>query len=361
MSEAMLWIGLDVAKKSFVAALDFPQIEGCCSKASVCDLPTSQFNNTLAGVEKFLLWMDAKILQCYAEYALSKQLEKNAPIPFTIGARVLMESTGVYSRNTEGFLLELRPSLRPMIINAALIASFRNSLNLRNKTDQLDAQAIARFGTDRNPEFKVSSRKIYAELCELCRIRDTYKTQQTALKNLQETVQEPMMKRMNTNMIKSFEKNVEALKRQIKKFIDEHNELRQEIAILESMPGIGLISAATLIAELGSFKEYATRNKIAAMAGMNPINTFSGTSVRRSKLSKQGSPLARKYLYLIAMHAVNKIPEVKNFHDRLIAKGKKPMTAQCACMRKILLILRAMVNENRRFTKDFRDLPAMNP
>jgi len=124
---------------------------------------------------------------------------------------------------------------------------------------------------------------------------------------------------------------------------------------MDSMPGIGVISAATLVAELGSFKDYSTRNKLAAMAGMNPLLCHSGSSIRKSKLSKQGAPLVRKYLYLAAMSAVNRVHELKTFHDRLIAKGKKPMTAQCACMRKILLILRSMVIENRPYQQNFRE------
>lgn len=337
MSTKIFWIGLDVAKRDFVAALDFPGGKEFSDKRSVADLPSKEFENSEVGCKKFLKWLDKEVAGIESE------------VSFEIELRVVMESTGIYSRNLEGFILEQRPALQPSIVNAALTAAFRNSLNLKNKTDDIDAKAIARYGTERNPESSQSSQKSYSELCELCRLRDFYTVQSTSMRNMHETLQSPMLKRMNTDTQKKLERKIDDLEREIKKYVREHEELRREVEILDSMPGIGIINATMLLAELGSLKDYSTRNKLAAMAGMNPINSFSGSSIRRSKLSKQGPPLARKYLFLVAMHAVNKIPELKNFHDRLIAKGKKPMTAQCACMRKILLILRAMVIENRLF------------
>lgn len=348
-----IWIGLDVSKKEFVACTDFPPVDGFHEKKNVEGLSTQTFENSKIGVSKFLRYLDSQSISFENAYRSKFALEEKAELPFSLEPRVLMESTGPYSRNLEGFFLESRPSLRPVIVNAALIASFRTSLNLKNKTDQLDAKAIARYGTERTPEFKIISRKIYAALCELCRFRDFYTVHTTALRNLQGTISEPMLKRMNTATLKHYEKKIDDLERQIKKFIREHEELRREVEIMDSMPGIGVISAATLVAELGSFKDYSTRNKLAAMAGMNPLLCHSGSSIRKSKLSKQGSPLVRKYLYLAAMSAVNRVPELKTFHNRLIAKGKKPMTAQCACMRKILLILRSMVIENRPYQQNF--------
>jgi len=352
MNPKIIWIGLDVAKRDFVAALDFPVIEGIFDKLPVSNLSTKEFENSEAGSKKLLKWIDEKVQVFDSSYRQKCSYSEEAELPFQIELRVLMESTGIYSRNLEGYLLEQRPTVQPTIINASLTAAFRNSLNLKNKTDDLDAKAIARFGSERNPIPSSGSKKSYSQLCELCRLRDFYTVQETALGNMHESLQSPTLKRMNTTVRKSYTRKIEDLEREIKKFVQEHEELRREVEILDSMPGIGLINATMLLAELGSLKDYPTRNKLVAMAGMNPLNNFSGSSVRRSKLSKQGPPLVRKSLFLIAMHAVNKVPELRSFHDRLVASGKKPMTAQCACMRKILLILRTMVMEDRFFCEE---------
>ena len=343
MEKKDIWIGTDVGKKNCVAAVDFPTAGSSFSRRKVADLPAFEFENSLVGVKKMLRWID-RLTKEYCQ-------ENNIPANI-VEHHFLMESTGCYSRQLEGFILETRPTLKPIIENAALIHSYRKSLNLKNETDFLDAKGIAYYGSDRQPEYRQKNPEIYRTLAEMCRLRELYVTQLGALQNFYESLQMPMLKRMNTATIKMLNSKIDDLTREIQKFVREHEELRQQAEIMVSMPGIAILSASITLAEIGPLRDFSNRNQIGAFCGLNPKQKISGTSIHRSKLSKAGSSLARKILYLDSTQAVKIDPYLAEFYHRLIVNGKSPKTAKCACMRKMLTILRAMVAANRRYTPE---------
>lgn len=344
MSKKTIWIGVDVGKSFCVAAIDMPGIEGRCPRCKVTELPSFEFDNTLSGLKKMLRWAD-KLCKAY--------LTQNELAEDTVELRLIMESTGIYSRNLERFILETRPELQPVIENATILRSYRQSLNLKNETDFLDAKGIAYYGGDRQPEARQRSAVFYQTLAEMCRMRNFYSVQLTAYKNMHESLNEPMLKRMDTSVIQVLKTKIEELTSEIKKFVNEHEELRQQMNIMITMPGIAILSAAILLGELGSFKDFSSRNEIGAFCGLNPMRKDSGTSIRKSRLSKKGSALARKILYMNSTRAVQLDPYLKAFYDRLISNGKRPQTARCACMRKLLTILRSMVANNQPYNQQY--------
>ena len=93
--------------------------------------------------------------------------------------------------------------------------------------------------------------------------------------------------------------------------------------------------------------------ELSALSGLAPRIIESGSSVHSSYLSRRSSGRLRQILYLDSVPGVPKIPVLQEFHQRLIGKGKKKMTARCACMRKMLLILRSMVVHNTPFNGKF--------
>ncbi|MGN1366360.1 MAG: transposase [Victivallis vadensis] len=124
---------------------------------------------------------------------------------------------------------------------------------------------------------------------------------------------------------------------------------------MQTIPGVAAVSAYGFLAEQGTLKQYSSR-KLSLISGLTPRIVSSGTSVNHSCLSKRGSARVRQLLYLDCMTAVTRIPESNTQYRNLIAKGKAKMTARCACMRKLLLIIRAVVVQDRPY-RDFRKFP----
>ena len=155
------WVGLDVSKLTFDAAL--ASSEQRFPSTPVRALPWKSFPRTRQGVVTFLAWLD--------ERAPRRK------------ARVIMEATGQYSVELTTWLLAKRPTLRPAIENPKNTKAFIDSLNQRNKTDGLDARGLAFYGVERCPAPYEPLLKARQELRELNRYRDTLVAQRTALKN----------------------------------------------------------------------------------------------------------------------------------------------------------------------------------
>ena len=124
---------------------------------------------------------------------------------------------------------------------------------------------------------------------------------------------------------------------------------------MTTMPGVSFISAYSILAEIGSLKQY-TAKELSSLSGLAPRILESGSSVHSSYLSRRSSGRLRQILYLDSVPGVPKIPALQEFHQRLISKGKKKMTARCACMRKMLLMLRSMVIHNTPFNENFQEI-----
>lgn len=115
--------------------------------------------------------------------------------------------------------------------------------------------------------------------------------------------------------------------------------------LLQSVPGIGPVASATLIAELAELGRL-NRREIAALVGVAPMANDSGTTKGRRRI--QGGRFdVRRVLYMATLAAVRHNPSIKAFYERLVAAGKLPKVALVACMRKLLTILNAMVRDNK--------------
>ena len=145
---------------------------------------------------------------------------------------------------------------------------------------------------------------------------------------------------------------ISELEREIKHIVIEHEDIHFEVRILTSMPGVSFVSACAILAELGSLKQYDSR-QISAVSGLAPRRMSSGSSLNKSFMGRNGSKRLRQILYLDSIYAVAKVPLLSSMYDRLIAKGKSKMTARCACMRKLLIILRAMVVNNKPYEENY--------
>jgi len=324
-----VWVGVDVSKETFFAAVDVLDEDG--SKRPVNSLSANEFELTETGSGSFLKWLS----QSFAEYNFS----------------IVMESTGCYSKKLKGFLREKQNDLPISILNGRLSSNFVKSLGLPHKTDKSDAQALARFGTERSPKAALADDPDRESLKELSRERSALLKARAALANRSDSLFDAFTKEINDRAIAALSLQVKAIEKEMERCIKANAEMRHEAELMKTVPGVASTSAYGFLAELGSLKQYSSR-KLSSMSGLLPHIFISGTSVNKTCLSKRGSARVRQLLYLDCMTAVNKIPELNSQYQNLVSRGKTKMTARCACTRKLLLIVRAVVVEDRPYEKN---------
>ena len=328
--ERKFWCGIDISKDDMTAALD---MDGALP---VRKLPVRSFKRTLDGLQDMLEW-------CASQNAALSNLA------------VFMESTGVYSMEVLQWLRNRFPAIHVSVGNPRHVKHFIEGEHLGNKTDAMDARAIARMGTVQRPCATPPPPPEYLQLQALVRARNDLLTKMRSL----EVSMDAMLDKTSV-AYSAFGKTTKVMDREIAKIetaiddlVDRMPEIGRTVELMCTMPGIGRIAAVTIISELGPFSSDFPRSSFSAYTGLQPVRRQSGTSVNSTHLGKNGSPLLRKVLYMCSVHAVKKIPSLASFHSRLVAKGKSPISARCACMRKMLLILRSMVLNKREFQENY--------
>ena len=158
------------------------------------------------------------------------------------------------------------------------------------------------------------------------------------------------LKMASTAVEKDIGEHIEWLKRKLKS-VDSELERRIKASpvwrakedLLRSVPGIGPVVSRTLIGELPELGQL-NRQQIAALAGVAPLNRDSGT-LRGKRMVWGGRRSVRVALYMAALTASQRNPAIRVFYQRLRARGKPPKVALTACMRKLLVIVNAMVRD----------------
>jgi len=321
------WTGLDVSKKTFDAGFGragrkFPATE-------LCELPAASFARTLDGVASFLDWLDG--------------VTKDDDEPRQV--RVVMEATGAYSNELAVWLIAARPSLLPAIACPSHTSAFIKSLGVRNKTDRLEARGLAFYGLEREPAAYQPPSPQTAELRSLTRYRDSLVRHKTAAGNqaVERTVSKAVIK-MQTRRLRQLERDIKQIEEKMKQTVQSAPQLKHDIELLTSIYGVGFVVAAVIISELGDLRRFLKARQLTAFAGLSPRVYQSGTSVSgRPRMCKKGNPRIRHVLYLAALCAVRGNNNLQRTYRRLIEKGKKPMSAIGAVMRKLLTIMRAIL------------------
>ncbi len=332
-----VWAGLDVAKETFEAAL-YPPVEPGQMPRDIMSLSKKTFALTADGVRNFHQW--------------SFMVRDEAGIEGG-NMRIVMEATGRYSKELVRWLNEEMPFTMPAIEDPRAIKNFIRSLKLRNKTDEIDAGALARYGADRMPEPFEEMPEDYLYLRELTRQRSALKDQLTAAKaRLTEIGGFKILAKIQQGVVKAIELAVKKMELEIKRCVNDSEELRQSVEKASTVPGVALITSATVLGECGPLYRYTSR-QLGSYSGIAPQIRQSGTSVHGSKISKHGPARLRRALYMASLAAIEGNPNMKVFYNRLIAKGKKPMQARCAVMRKILILVRAVVVNGTEYDKNF--------
>ena len=312
-------IGIDIAKLKFDVAL---LVENNKYKHK-------SFSNTPSGFAEFLSWSQTFQLQ---------------------DIHFCMEATGIYYEALANYLYDQK--CKVSVVNPAQIAAFAQSSLSRVKTDKADAKLISRFCQSMNPSLftplPASKRQLQALVRRLESLTDL---KQQELNRLEVSL--PIVAPSINTILATLEAEIKAIKKTIQSHIDDDTDLRDQNKLLISIPGLGKVTSALLLAEI-PFERHTCAKSAVAFAGLNPKPHESGSSVRgKGRISKTGSSRLRAGLFMPAIVAFTHNPIISKFYQRLLAAGKSKMVAVVACMRKLLCLAFAILKSKKPFNAEF--------
>ncbi len=253
---------------------------------------------------------------------------------------IVMESTGGLET---ALVAECGVARIPTVVmNPRQIRDFARSMGRLAKTDAIDAEVIARFGSALSPEPRIladeQSRDLKALVTRRQQLTEMRSAETNRLKRAQPAVQERLRRH-----IEYLTQELEDIDREIGELIRESPIWSEKAELLRDVPGIGSVSCLTLVGALPELGRL-NRQQIAALVGVAPLNRDSGAyRVRRS--SWGGRSRVRQVLYRAALSARVYNPVIRAFYERLVAAGKPAKVALVACMRKLLTIVNAMLRD----------------
>lgn len=265
-----------------------------------------------------------------------------------------LESTGAYSQAIACFLAQQEQ--RVSLVNPARTKYAALAQGSGNKTDKADARVIADYCRKHQPPLWHAAKPAVHALLAL--VRRLHSLQELLLQEqnrLQQPGLLPPIEKSLRETVDFLQKQISTVEEQITAHIATTPSLKEDEALLVSIPGISHKTAQEILACIPDMRQFDSAQAVAAFAGLAPQEYRSGSSVRkRTHLSKQGSPALRKALYWPAIVACRRNPLVKSLYDRLLAKGKAKMVAIGAAMRKLLMIAYGVLKSRTAFTTEPR-------
>jgi transposase len=324
-----LFIGIDVAAKTFTASWTTDRVQ--YARAVTLD-------QTAAGLAQF-----------------QQHLQATGVAP--ADTLVVLEASGSYwitlavALDSAGFVVS--------VVNPAQVYYWAQSLPRRGKTDPLDARMLAQFAAERMPSRWSPPPLVYHELRQRLSGRDALRHLRQQAHNqrhalAQWPVQVASVLTHLDAVIADLDQRLAAVEHEIDQVLHQ-GEWAASAILLESISGIGMLTAAWLLVLTVNFTRCANPQAASNYAGLTPLPRDSGSSVRgRAQLGHGGSVRLRTILYLATLSAARHNPVIKVFYERLRANGKPMKVARCAAARKLLHLAYAVVNNQTPFDPSYQ-------
>jgi len=325
-------VGLDVSKQT----LDVFLLEASDTHRSIT------VRNSEAGFRKLQQWL--------------------APYPVE-GMTVCLEATNVYSVAVSTFFYEQQATV--YLANPSQVAAYMRTELRRVKTDTADAESIAHFAVavghrlrpwQPMPEQYQELRDLVRYLHELTRSRARVKNRREKSRYLTSAAAS-VIKGWLVKEIQFYDRSIKAIRSAIQQCLDRYPDLSGRYNLLRSAPGIGPISAVTIMAEIPNMQQFASAKQLAAYAGLTPRIRHSGQHQPASQsISKIGNAQLRSICYMAALTAKKHNAPLNAFAHRLqIEHHKKPKVVVIAIARKLLHLLYAMEKHQKPFIANYQN------
>jgi transposase len=290
----------------------------------------------------------------------ARLVKKLAALP---GIMVCLEATGVYHFDLCIALHDAGVAL--MVLNPKSSHNFAKVLMKNSKTDTVDAETLAQYAErmdfiawTRPSDEKIALRSFARRIDALTRQKAAAKNNYHALSSTRGT---PKAVLRDVNLaISHLEKRIVSLTKNARILIGKHADLERAFVLLTGIKGIAQTSAVALMGELLLLPAGLSHREWVKFAGLDPRAFDSGKSVhKQARISKAGNRHIRSALYMPALSAKQHDPYVKAYFQHLVEKGKLPLQALCAVMRKLLHAIHGMLKYDMPFDNTrFYAIPA---
>ncbi len=324
----MFYLGMDVAKAKLDCCLLLDEASG--------RRKTKVVSNAKSGIVDLLAWV-----------------AKQNVSPGVL--HVVMEATGVYHEQAAMALADV--GITVSIVNPAQVKDFGRGLAVRTKTDGVDSFVLARYGALLRPAAWTppapEARMLQALLSRREAITQDLQRERNRQEKADATDTPDRIRQSLADSIEFLIKQLAELQQDIDQHIDRHPSLRDDMALLQSIPAVGPQVGGNLLSVMHSH-EFSSAEQLAAYLGLVPVERQSGSSVMgRTRLSKAGPARIRAVLYMAAVVATRHNPHVKAVYDRLLARGKSKMSALGAAMRKLVHLCFGVIKTRKPYQSDY--------
>jgi transposase len=309
-------VGIDVSQKELVVCL------GKMYDDWVPELVSHKtFVNSIKGFTDMVKWVNKLT---------------DAAIP----VRYVMEATGVYHESLAYFLDE--QNLEVSIVLPNKISNYSRTLDIKTVTDKTASEAIAQFGLERKLDQWHRPKELYKKMKQLTRERCQLVDERTVLKNqLHADMAEAEPNKRSIERTKKrivlLDKQEQEIKEELGALISTDQELQKLVLQLCSIPGVGLLTAVTVLAETNGFDLIRNKRQLTSYAGLDVKEKQSGTSIKgKPRISKKGNRYVRKALHFPALCAIRHDQRYKAIFVRLVCRHGIKMKAAVAVQRKLL-------------------------
>ncbi len=318
MSRDPTFVGIDVSKATL----------------EVCEWPDGDvktFDNHAEGVDDLLAWLAPRNV-----------------------AVVAFEHTGWTTRTLADRLRDAE--IPSVILDAKKVRRFATIIGREAKTDRLDARLIAQFAATLRPNVSAMPTQEERDLQDLARrVRQLGIIAAGEKGKLKQAYRGMTLESVGSHLA-WLEAESGRLVAEIDRRIGQRPDWRRRSEIIQSMPCCGPILARTLITELPELGQIGPK-RLASLVGIAPMPFESGPTSKRRRL-RGGRHWVRRTLYMCSVVGTRNNPVLTRYYRRLVAAGKPPMSARAATMRKILIVLNAMVRDDRTWQPPPHGVPS---
>ena len=258
-------------------------------------------------------------------------------------ALIALEATGGYGTTLAAELQDA--GLAVAVVNPRQVRAFARALGLLAKTDTLDARVLALFAQKIEPPARPVGDPSARHIKALVARRRQLVALRTAERNRLARADIAEVRTSIQSVLDAIEQQLTDTDRRIHQAITASPLWLEKATLLESVPGLGSVTASALLAELPELGQL-TRRQIAALVGVAPMNRDSGT-LRGHRAISGGRTAVRNALYMATLVATRWNPVIHAYYHRLCAAGKKKMVALIAAMHKLLTLLNAMLKHQQ--------------